>query len=263
MRAFACSAPRRGPFARGAHRLAQGICDRGPSTPALAAARLEAGAERLTLALRGRAWIARDGVAVNAPLAERLRAEPVLVAAVLGADLALALAAGLSLYRARRGRRAGPAPGIFISYRRADAIAHARLIADGLAARFGAGHVFIDLEDIQPGERFRQRIADTLARCHAVVVVIGPGWLAASRDGRRRLDDPDDVVRHEIAQALEQQLTVVPVLVGAAALPRPDELPAELAGLLEHSALALSDERLKEDLARLAAALDPAAAGAD
>ncbi|UVJ42657.1 toll/interleukin-1 receptor domain-containing protein [Pseudomonas sp. LS1212] len=255
LRQFACSAPPQGPYWPGAGRLAEGICDRGPSVPALTATQLEVSPDALAMTLRGTAWIAREGVEINAPLINRVRAEPTLVAAIVAADLALALGAGLPLYRALRRRRGEHAPGIFISYRRVDSIAYARLIADGLAEYFGAERVFIDLEDIQPGERFLQRITDTLARCRAVVVLIGPGWLTAARDGQRRLDDPKDIVRHEIVQALTLQLDVVPVLVGGTTLPRPQDLPAELASLLEHSALEISDVRLKEDIACLAKAL--------
>ncbi|WP_166363488.1 toll/interleukin-1 receptor domain-containing protein [Pseudomonas akapageensis] len=259
LRQFACSAPPRGPYWRGAGRLAEGICDLGPSAPALTATQLEVSPDALMMTLRGTAWIAREGVAINAPFFERVRANPTLFAAVAFGDLVLILGAGLPLYRAwsRHRRRDEHAPGIFISYRRVDSTAYARLIADRLGKYFGVERVFIDLEDIQPGERFVQRITDTLARCHAVVVLIGPGWLIATRDGQRRLDDPKDIVRYEIAQALALQLDVVPVLVGGTQLPRPQDLPAELASLLEHSAMEISDVRLDEDIAYLAEALRP------
>lgn len=256
-RQFACAAPARGPYARGADRLGEGVCDRGAATPTLVGEQLSVLPERLALTLRGLAWVARDGAAVNRGLLDRFAGEPRLMLALAAVDLALVLAAGLPLYRALRGRRAAPEPDIFISYRRDDSIAEAKDIADELARHLGADRIFIDLEDIRPGDRFLQRISENIARCRAMIVVIGPGWLGAMRDGQRRLDDPKDVVRHEIGEALRLGLLVIPVLVRDAPLPRPQDLPESLRRLLEHSALPVSVVRLREDVQRLAAALQP------
>lgn len=256
-RYFACAAPARGPYARGAGRLGEGVCDRGAAAPTLVGEHLTVEPERLEIALSGLAWIARDGTAVNRGLVDRIVGEPRLALALATVDLALLLAAGLPLYRALRGRRANADPDIFISYRRDDSIAEAKDIADELARHFGADRIFIDLEDILPGDRFLQRISEDIAKCRAMIVVIGPGWLGATRDGQRRLDDRKDVVRHEIVEALRLGLRVIPVLVRDAPLPRPQELPEPLRRLLEHSALQVSVVRLREDVARLAAALQP------
>jgi hypothetical protein len=59
-----------------------------------------------------------------------------------------------------------------------------------------------------------------------------PNWLNAADDrGRRRLNDPDDLVVVEIATALQRQIRVIPVLVDAAAPPRRNDLPKLLAPL--------------------------------
>ena len=115
--------------------------------------------------------------------------------------------------------------------------------------------MFRDIEDIAPGDEFRRRIDATLAGCHAVVVVIGPGWLNASKNGQRRLDDPDDIVRQEILIALERKLLVVPALVDGAALPGPEAMPAALAGLLDRNALELTDLHFDADIQRLEQAI--------
>jgi hypothetical protein len=47
-------------------------------------------------------------------------------------------------------------PTVFISYRRDDAGAHARLLYDRLAQRFGADHVFLDVEALQAGTNWRE-----------------------------------------------------------------------------------------------------------
>ena len=47
-----------------------------------------------------------------------------------------------------------------------------------MSALFGAERVFMDVEDIHPGENFAQKIESTLSRCSCVLVVIGPRWRA-------------------------------------------------------------------------------------
>ena len=51
-------------------------------------------------------------------------------------------------------------------------------------------------------------------------------WLEAAGADGRRLDDPGDFVRLEIEAALTRGVRVIPVLVDAAWMPRPDQLPA-------------------------------------
>jgi hypothetical protein len=122
---------------------------------------------------------------------------------------------------------------IFISYRRDDAGGYAANLVRDLREAFG-NQVYQDVERSLPGDRFRSRIDRTLARCDVVVVVIGPGWLNRDEHGRRRLDDPDDILRQEIEAALgRDDLAVVPVLVGGARQPQPAEMPDALRPLLD------------------------------
>ena len=56
--------------------------------------------------------------------------------------------------------------------------------------------------------------------------MIGKRWLSATDNkGNRRLDDPNDFVRLEIAAALSRDIPVVPVLVHDAVMPIEQELP--------------------------------------
>ena len=50
---------------------------------------------------------------------------------------------------------------VFISYRRDDSIIHARLIRNELAKRFGEGDVFMDIDDIDYGDDFAQKMTPT------------------------------------------------------------------------------------------------------
>lgn len=148
-------------------------------------------------------------------------------------------------------------PSVFVSYRRDDSAGFAGRLTDALEQRLGAGSVFRDVDDIQPGADFEAVIARGLEQVRAVLVVIGPGWLAATVGGARRLDRPDDFVRREIEQALASGKPVVPVLVGGATMPAADALPTALRGLANRQALVLGDASWLADLARLEAALAP------
>src|SRR5215204_5337453 len=113
---------------------------------------------------------------------------------------------------------------IFISYRRDDG-GHAGRLQARLAREFGEDAVFFDLNTIEPGERFADKIREAAASSHVLLAVIGPRWLAPEADGKRRLDDPEDYVRAEIASALKQGVRVIPVLVQDAPVPRAEDLP--------------------------------------
>jgi hypothetical protein len=85
-------------------------------------------------------------------------------------------------------------------------------------------------------------------------VVIGKRWLDAHDDaGQRRLDNPADFVRLETASALKREaITVVPVLIGGAAMPEAKDLPDDLQALAYRNAAPLSHLRWQSDLDVLA-----------
>lgn len=149
--------------------------------------------------------------------------------------------------------------GIFICYRRADSGPYAGRLRDTLTHHFGADQIFRDLDGIHPGERFSQVIDQALTACDVLLAVMGPAWLSmAGDDGGRRLDDPKDYVRREIAAALgRDDVIVIPVLIGATPMPRPVDLPDVLAGLTERNALRLSDENWDDQMAHLVRTVEP------
>ncbi len=148
-------------------------------------------------------------------------------------------------------------PSLFVSYRREDSAGFAGRLTDALERRFGAGSVFRDVDDIEPGADFEAVIDRGLRQVRVVLVVIGPGWLAAALDGERRLERADDIVRREIEHALASGKPVVPVLVGGAAMPAAQALPASIRALASRHALTLNDASWATDLGRLEATLGP------
>ena len=146
---------------------------------------------------------------------------------------------------------------LFINYRREDTAPYAGRLYDRLTARFGEGQVFIDIDQIAPGEDFVEAINSKIAACDVVIVSIGPDWLAATdSSGRRRLDDSEDFVRMEIVAALERKIRVIPVLVGGARMPTKQDLPEALAPLARRNAIELSETRFHADVNRLIEAIE-------
>lgn len=143
---------------------------------------------------------------------------------------------------------------IFICYRREDAAGHAGRLRDGLAATFGDSQVFLDIDQLNIGEDFVERTLAVIRSCRVLLAVIGRHWLTC-RDtgGGRRIDDPEDYVRREIAAALGRapQIAVVPVLVHGARMPREADLPDEIQALSRRNAIALPDEMWRPELRRL------------
>jgi len=145
---------------------------------------------------------------------------------------------------------------IFINYRRADSIAYAELIYRQLVEQFGATNVFFDMEEIELGDEFARIIEQRVSSCDVLLAIIGPKWLTlVDHTGWRRLDQPNDYVRHEIAAALSRNIRVIPVLVGGAGIPRRDNLPEDVAALVERNAQEVRDTQLDRDIEALIAEL--------
>jgi hypothetical protein len=147
-------------------------------------------------------------------------------------------------------------PTVLISYRRDDTAGHAGRIYDRLATALGSSTLFMDIEGIGAGHDFTRDIRSAVESCQVLVAVIGREWLDIRDDqGQRRLDDPNDWVRLEVATALQRDIVVIPVLVEGARMPRDRDLPPDLAPLAKRQALEISDTRFNGDVERLVTAI--------
>src|SRR6266480_3699395 len=145
---------------------------------------------------------------------------------------------------------------LFINYRRDDTGHAAGRLYDRLMAHFGEDHVFIDIDQIEPGEDFVEVINRKVGTCDIAIVAIGPNWLHATDvSGKRRLDDEEDFVRMEIVAALQRKIRVIPVLVGGARMPGKQDLPEALEPLSRRNAIELSETRFHSDVTRLIEAI--------
>jgi TIR domain/Transcriptional regulator, AbiEi antitoxin len=147
--------------------------------------------------------------------------------------------------------------GVFVSYRRHETGHLAGRLYDRLVDRFGEGRVFIDVDTIEPGVDFTEEISRAVATCKVLLAIIGPKWLTATDErGRRRLDDPDDIVRLEIEAALGRDVRVIPILAEGAVMPSREDLPESLAGLARRNALAIRHESFRYDAGHLVTAIE-------
>ena len=146
---------------------------------------------------------------------------------------------------------------IFISYRREDSSAWAGRLSDNLSIRFPSNQIFMDVDSVGLGEDFLKKIEETVGSCDVLIAVIGKGWLSSlDQEGQRRLDNPDDVVRIEIATALKRDILVIPVFVDGASMPQSRDLPDDLKALIRRNALPLSHGSFRTDSERLASAVE-------
>ena len=146
----------------------------------------------------------------------------------------------------------------FISYRRSQNTWQARDIRREVARRYGNESAFMDTSSIEYGEAFPDRIASTIRGCSVMLVLIGPHWLQPI-DGTRRIDDPNDWVRHEIEAGLQRrEVIVIPVLLDGATAPDIAELPEAIKGLAARNAVVITGDDLAADIDKMMKSIDRA-----
>lgn len=151
------------------------------------------------------------------------------------------------------GRATPPPPSqhsVFVSYRRQDT----KLMVAGLVRDLGRRKalrqvdLFLDLTDIPPGREWPHVLDEELRTCAILVAVIGPDWFTP------RLREPGDVVRREIATALERGIPVLPLLVDAR-MPAAVDLGPDLQRLTERQAFVFDVSAYGASVAGLATTL--------
>ena len=147
---------------------------------------------------------------------------------------------------------------IFINYRRDDAAAHARLLYDRLAERFGGENVFLDVVTMEPGVRWLDEIRSQSSRAGVFLALIGPRWAELMSE---RAGGAEDHVRSEIEAALRaSSVEVIPTLLDGAQMPTEQHVPHSLRPLLRRNATVVRLAELDSDVAELARRLEQIAA---
>lgn len=136
---------------------------------------------------------------------------------------------------------------VFISYRRSDSRDVAARLSDRLTVAAAVKSVFLDVDDIAPGEAFPDRLERALAECDVVLALVGRDWAAPLPGGGSRIARDDDFVRLEIARALTLGKRIIPVLVDNADFPAADTLPIDVRDITARNALFLRHASFNQD----------------
>jgi hypothetical protein len=143
-------------------------------------------------------------------------------------------------------------PKIFISYRRDDNAGQVGRIHDRLQQEFGGDCLFMDVDSVPLGVNFVKLLGEEIAKCDALLAIIGPSWLDARDEmGDRRLENPDDFVRLEISTALKRDIPVIPILLEDTPVPKADQLPGDLKELAQRNGLNVRHTSFRDDMERL------------
>jgi len=100
--------------------------------------------------------------------------------------------------------------------------------------------------------------------CDVLIALIGEQWLNVKDEhGIRRLDNPNDFVRIEIATALKRDIRVIPVLLSGTQMPNVSDLPKNLQSLTRRNGLRVYHHSFHADTNRLIKHLEAALGAAE
>jgi len=136
-------------------------------------------------------------------------------------------------------------PKLFISYRRSASSGHAGRLYDRLIPEYGEDNVFLDVEQIPPGETFSTYLLSKIDACDVFLLMLGDGTLD-------RCKDPEDWVRREIAYALQRpEIIFIPVLQDGFKMPPPHTLPGDIRDITMKNASFLFHQMFDESVHKL------------
>jgi hypothetical protein len=117
--------------------------------------------------------------------------------------------------------------------------------------KFGK-EIFLDVDNIDLGVNFVKALREEVGKCDALLAVIGHDWLdIRDKNGRRRLDDPNDFVRSEIGIALQRGIPVIPILLDGTEVPTADQLTEDLKDLSLRNGMNVRYDSFETDMDRL------------
>lgn len=124
---------------------------------------------------------------------------------------------------------------------------------DRLSQKFGNTNVFMDVDNLLPGQRFDRELDHALSQCDVLIAVIGPRWMKLLSGHARTRER--DFVHEEIAAALKRDIVVIPAIIGRKgnmpSLPRRDDLPEDIRDLVLHQRQDIAHESFGRDVDEL------------
>jgi hypothetical protein len=137
---------------------------------------------------------------------------------------------------------------IFINYRRKLNLVEAQLLQKVLQRHFGKARVFVGISGLEGGEHWLHTLERQVDASAAMVSLIGEVWADVKDEkGARRLDNPHDFVRFEIARAFARKIPVLPLCLDRAEMPGGADLPPNLLELASRQAMPLRRESFDDD----------------
>jgi hypothetical protein len=101
-------------------------------------------------------------------------------------------------------------------------------------------------------------LENAVTECHLLLVIIGQRWNGREIVGARRASsDPVDFLRIELETPIRRSLPIIRVLVQGARMPRSEDLPDSLQGLVYYAAIEVRpDPDFHSDVTRLIAGIE-------
>lgn len=137
--------------------------------------------------------------------------------------------------------------GIFISYRRDDVAGQVGRLFGRLAAHYGEDFIFMDVESINPSQRFESVIQNRIKDCDVMLLAIGPHWQAE----RPASKDSKDFVRMELAAAFGAKRPLCPLLIDRREPLEAAGFPDELQQVLDSHAIEIRHSTFDTDVEAL------------
>ncbi len=126
---------------------------------------------------------------------------------------------------------------IFFCYLLEDSGEIAGQIYHFLVTAFGESSILTDAK-IANQPNSRELVKKMVTDCEAMLVLIGPKWfLCQDPQGKKRIQNPNELVCLEITTALGKEIFILPILVGDMRMPLDIELPEHLKPLALRSGL--------------------------
>ncbi len=148
---------------------------------------------------------------------------------------------------------------IFINYRRSDSQYQVDRLFEELSVYLEAPEeqLYMDIEATPLGVDYIDYIQKKIRESDVFLAVIGDEWLLTqdAKSGEPRLNNPEDLVRREIAFSVEVEIPVIPTLLDEAVFPRPSQLPEEIGALTRRNGVAIRRRTFDEDVHALAEGL--------
>lgn len=131
---------------------------------------------------------------------------------------------------------------IFISYRRSDGFATARLIYDRLEK---VGYrVSFDMETLRSGN-FNTQLYERIEKCRDVLVIV-------SKDALQFRENPEhDWLRLEVAHALKHNKNIIPIFLRDVVVPQKEDMPEDIAELVMKNGVTASEEHFDSTIGKI------------